>query len=51
MKKINEPREKIQLTLTPNLIKELKIKAINEKITMREAVTRAITSWLANPLG
>ena len=45
-KKINEPREKIQLALSPELIRKLKIAAVQNRLTMREAITIAITDWL-----
>jgi hypothetical protein len=46
LKKVNEPRDKIQLALSSDLIKKLKIIAIQNKLTMRETTTRALTDWL-----
>ena len=47
MKKISEPRTKIQLSLSSVLIEQVKIKAIKEKITFREATTQALTNWVS----
>jgi hypothetical protein len=45
MKKLEEPRVLVQVSLDPNLVWRVKRAAVNRKINLRLAVSEALDEW------
>lgn len=46
MKKIQEAREKIQVSLDPNLLYRVRLEAVKQHLNIREAITKALNDWV-----
>jgi len=46
MQKLTEPRTKIQVSLTPELLHSVKVTAAAKELNLREAISEALTVWV-----
>lgn len=48
-KKVDEPRIKMQFSINPQLLWDVKKKALERRLNLREALVQALNTWLNTP--